>query len=92
MHDDNDTPIPGASLASEMARVVRYTTAAIGGYLVAKGLVDQATVELVAGIVATATPMLIGMALARLERKQVSRVISTLKSKAEKSDHETPSE
>lgn len=92
MSDNNDCNIPGASVSSELARVVRYTTTAIGGFLVAKGVADQATVELAVGILGTATPLLVGMALARLERKQVSRVISTLKSKAEKSDTETPGE
>lgn len=87
---DCDVPdIGGGSLAGELARFVRYTTAAIGGYLVAEGIASQATVELVAGIVTTATPLLVGMALARVRRRHVADVISSLKaSKDNKSEGE----
>lgn len=71
------------SIVDEMARVVRYTTAAVGGYLVAKGYMSAETVELVTGIVVTATPMLVGMALARLQRRHVADVIATLKASAD---------
>lgn len=85
---NNGCEIADTSLSSELARLVRYSTAAIGGYLVAKGMADQETVELVTGIMATATPMLVAFAVARLKRRQIKQVVSALKSKKP----ETPSE
>lgn len=82
--------ITKGSLSDQLARVVRYGTTAIGGYLVAQGYTSQALVELVAGIVTTATPLLIGMALARIQRQHVANVVNTLRVSQSKSNSETP--
>lgn len=87
MSSECETPgVVHTSLAAEIARVIRYGTAALGGYLVAQGYASQASVELVTGIVVTATPLAVGMILARVQRRHVAEVIQSLKSTASKSD------
>lgn len=81
--------ITQGSLINELARVVRYTIAAIGGYMVAQGYMSEATVELATGIAVTATPLIIGMFAARIRRRHVATVINCLKSNKSRSD-ETP--
>lgn len=88
MKDECEVPEINGSLAGELARVVRYTTAAIGGYMVAQGYMTQATVELVSGVIVTATPLLVGMAVARIQRQHVATVIKSLK--ASRGDSEPP--
>lgn len=90
---DQNTPancdlpeIGGTSFAGELARVIRYGTAALGGYLVARGYMSAATVELVTGVVVTATPLAVGMILARVQRRHVTEVVQSLKATNSKSD------
>lgn len=80
IHHCETDDIEHTSLVAEGGRVVRYVTAAIGGYLVAHGYMEAATVELITGIIVSATPLVSGMILARLRRKHVSKVIQKLKS------------
>lgn len=74
-----ESKLEHTSLISEASRVVRYSVAALGGYLVAHGYMEAATVEMIAGVAVTATPLIVGMILAHVRRKQTKQVIQHFK-------------
>lgn len=83
MSDENsfecESKLENTSLISEASRVVRYSIAALGGYLVAHGYMEAATVEMIAGVAVTATPLVVGMILASIRRKQTRQVVEHFK-------------
>ena len=79
--NENDLPeIHGSSLTGQATTAARYLAAAFGGYLVAKGMISGDTAELITAMVTTATPMLIGMGLTRLNRKKLVKAVEIAKS------------
>lgn len=80
----NETDLPevhGGSLAGQATTAARYLAAAFGGYLVGQGLISGDTAELITALVTTATPMLIGMAITRMNRKKLVKAVTVAKTK-----------
>lgn len=77
---DDVSDVNPASLAGQVTRLARYGTIALGGYLVGQGVISGDTAELITAIVTTATPMVIGMLIARTTRKKIVAAVENAKS------------
>lgn len=76
----DDLPIINeSSLAGQVTSLARHAVSALGGYLVARGMISGDVVEIALAITTTATPMLIGMAVARLSHKKLKTAVEVAK-------------
>ena len=80
MDIDCETADMGNSLASEASRLVRYGVIAAGGYMIGQCWLQQDTVDMIVAISTTATPIVIGMIIGRMNRK---KLVQAVKSKSD---------
>ena len=76
-----EVPELGNSVAGEVSRLVRYSVVAIGGYMIGQGWLAQDTVDMIAAIATTATPIVIGTIIGRMNRKKLKQAVAVAKSK-----------
>lgn len=69
----------GSSLVSDAGLIVRYVVTAIGGYLVGNGIMDQSTLDAIAGVTVTMTPVLIGMAISHIRMRRLRMAAQELR-------------
>lgn len=73
--------VQGSSIIADVMRFVRYGVTGVGGYLVGKGYLEADTVEMIAAIATTATPIIVGTFIGRMNRKKLAKAVELAKSK-----------
>lgn len=74
--------IGGSSVASEVSRFVRYGLVAVGGYMIGQGWLEQDTVDMIVAVGTTATPIIIGTIIGRMNRKKLVQAVKVAKGNA----------
>lgn len=78
---DCEVPEVGSSLASHASRLARYGATALGGYLIGKGWIESDTADAITAIITTATPIIMGMVVGRMNRSKLKTAVSMAKDK-----------
>lgn len=79
-----DIPNVGqSSIVSEVSRVVRYAAVAAGGYMIGQGWLQQDTVDMIVAVSTTATPIIIGTIIGRMNRKKLVKAVEIAKTKSD---------
>lgn len=81
---DCDIPeVNGTGVAGEISRYVRYGAIALGGYMIGQGWLQQDTVDMFVAVATTATPIIIGTIIGRMNRKKLVTAVDKAKSKSD---------
>lgn len=76
---DCDIPEVGPGIISYATRFARYGVMWAGGYMVAKGWIDNDVVEAAAAIAASAAPIVVGTIIGRINRRKLKTAVAVAK-------------
>ena len=71
--------VTGTGIAGEVSRYVRYGLVALGGYMIGQGWLEQDTVDMMVAIGTTATPIIIGTIIGRMNRAKLKQAVAVAK-------------
>lgn len=75
--------VGGSNIITEVSRLVRYGAVAAGGYMIGQGWLQQDTVDMIVALATTATPIVIGTIIGRINRKKLTDAVAKSKPDSE---------